>query len=628
MNDTLFLFLSLSVSGSLLALIMFLLRPVIKTKLSQTWQYYIWLIVILRFLLPLTPQISIVGELSRRVQDLIVPPAITEVNPNADVNEENIILQTPNTQPPSSAPSAVLHDAEADTPARPNYWREIQNNVWLLWFAVALVLFVHKVASYRSFVRFIRVGIEEITDEHMLTLYQDEVAQANIKRRLSLYRNNQVVSPMLVGIIRPALVIPKLDASDGELRNILRHELTHYKRLDYIYKWLVQIMLCLHWFNPLVYLIVKRINKSCELSCDETVIRRLDENGRMIYGDALIASLTAQGNYSNFVVSMTMSENGNIVKERLDMIVNYKKKTILASCVALILTVLLLCGFTFAGAYKEINNEHIVIVLNNNTNEVNNQSLEKPNHAIEISVDRISAGQVVCVGEITVDGSLPLTYDVMAASGQEFFVALGKTDSITSVKADQWWNAMTNKSNVMSIQENFHNSLVHGTFYVYVGNDGSVPLTNVSGSVYQGDGGATKDIFLFGIPYSYTFDATAKLKLDMYEVTASDKNLNKSNVEKEIQQWISDCDQATGAYLYQQITDAGYTYFLYYNGGGRYPWGIGEDGDSLYINLINPAITSDGYNLIKIEAPIKQTILLMRDGAELPITTNEKPKAP
>lgn len=352
MNHVLLLFLSLSVSGTILALILLALRLLIKNKLSQTWQYYVWLVVILRFLLPFTPQISVVGELSQQIQR-ISTPAVVQSDPSIDVNADYIIPQTPDMSQTPQSP-AQQNDGK-ETSAQPAYRREMLNNIGILWIGIALVLFVHKVSSYRSFVRFVRVGASKITDKRILDLYHTELAGTKIKRQLPLFENNQVVSPMLVGIIRPALIIPALDASDGELRNILRHELTHYKRMDFLYKWIVQVTVCLHWFNPLVHLISKQINKSCELSCDETVIKHLDEDDRMLYGDALIASLGAQRNYSDFVVSMTMSENGNIVKERLDMIMSYRKKSRIAICISFLLTVILLGGFTFMGAYAASN---------------------------------------------------------------------------------------------------------------------------------------------------------------------------------------------------------------------------------------------------------------------------------
>lgn len=358
MNTLLFVFLSLSVSGSFLTIILFALRPFIKNRMSQTWQYYIWLIVIFRFLLPLTPEVSVVGEMSRYIQNMSNPPAMVDADSRVDVNEEYLSPLSPDIPQTSQVPAP--QNTETEMSVQPEYWRDSLNNIWLIWIGVALVLFVHKVASYRSFVRFVTLGMNKITDTHIWNIYRAELTAAKVKRQLPLYENNQVVSPMLVGIVRPTLVIPALETSDDELRNILRHELTHYKRLDFLYKWIVQIVLCLHWFNPIVYLVNKHINRSCELSCDEAVIRHLDEDGRIIYGDALIASLKVQGNYRDFVISMTMSENGNIVKERLDAIMNFKKKTGVVFCATILLTALLLCGFTFTGAYRTASSDRII----------------------------------------------------------------------------------------------------------------------------------------------------------------------------------------------------------------------------------------------------------------------------
>jgi len=348
MNNVLLLFLSLSLSGSMLALILLALKPFIKSKLSQTWQYYIWLIVILRILLPITPQLSMAGEITRYFQDAMASPAVIEVNTDINGNQDNmgpIFPQVPNTSQIILPPQV----SEAETTARSVYWNEILNNVWVLWLGVALLLFVNKITSYRSFVRFVKVGAKKITDPNIIAIYEAELAAARIKRSLLLYVNEQVNSPMLVGILQPSIVIPILKVSDDELRHILRHELTHHKRKDFLYKWIVQIAFSLHWFNPLIYLINKDINRLCELSCDETVIKHLDADTRVIYGDALVATLKAPWKYNEF--SITMSDNAGLVKERLDVIMSFKKKSGLAICGAFALTVLFLCGFAFSGAY-------------------------------------------------------------------------------------------------------------------------------------------------------------------------------------------------------------------------------------------------------------------------------------
>lgn len=350
MKQVLFLVLSLSLSGSILALVLLALKPLVKDRLSKTWQYYLWLIVILRLLLPFTPQTSIMGELFRKAQSVSSTSAAVGVTPSMDTNEEYALSPSWESSETLRVPNA--QNALAEKASHAVDPRDILDSLGILWVGGAFMLFAYKVASYRRFVRLVRASARQETEQRVLDIYRAALTEQKVKRQIPLYENNQVFSPMLVGIVRPAIFMPVLEASGDELRGILRHELTHYKRLDFLYKWIVQAALCLHWFNPLVYLVAKQISESCELSCDEAVIGHLDEAGRVAYGDALVASLKVQGRYKGFAGSMPMSENGNIVKERLEAIINFKKRSKAILCISVLLTVLLLCGFAFTGAYN------------------------------------------------------------------------------------------------------------------------------------------------------------------------------------------------------------------------------------------------------------------------------------
>jgi beta-lactamase regulating signal transducer with metallopeptidase domain/ankyrin repeat protein len=309
MSELFIVFLSLSLSGSVFGLILLALKPIVKNRISFSWQYYIWLLVILRLLFPFAPETSLIGTLFMFIQA-----------------EDRLVLPFPA--------------------------NDIFTYVWLLWLVVALAVFTHKIIGYRSLLRFIRMGNVKVTDKNVLDTYEGLLAATKIRPKLCI--NEQVSSPMMIGVFRPALVIPGLPADTEAFGNIVRHELTHHKRLDFLYKWLVQIVLCLHWFNPFIYFISKEINRSCELSCDETVIRELDDAGRFAYGDALMSVLNTQktrGAYSNFVVSVTMNENAGFLKERLGFIAGYKKKSRSALFAAALLTVLLLWVSVYTGAY-------------------------------------------------------------------------------------------------------------------------------------------------------------------------------------------------------------------------------------------------------------------------------------
>ena len=96
----------------------------------------------------------------------------------------------------------------------------------------------------------------------MLDLLAREEVWAGVKRPVELYVNNMVSSPMLLGLFRPCIILPTADLSQDEFLCTVRHELIHYRRWDMPYKWLVQITICLHWFNPLVYLMGRELGRA------------------------------------------------------------------------------------------------------------------------------------------------------------------------------------------------------------------------------------------------------------------------------------------------------------------------------------------------------------------------------
>lgn len=81
-----------------------------------------------------------------------------------------------------------------------------------------------------------------------------------------------------------------------------------------IYKWLVQLMVCVHWFNSFVYQMSREIGRTCALSCDEAVIKPLDLQGRQAYGDTLVNTMEIGESYRDTFASVTLGESGERLK--------------------------------------------------------------------------------------------------------------------------------------------------------------------------------------------------------------------------------------------------------------------------------------------------------------------------
>ena len=339
MNEFMKILLSLSVSGALLLLLILGLKPLYKKRFSKRWQYYIWIVVALRFLLPFTPDTTIVGSLFEKFDTAAITNEISTI-PNVPVQ-----VSPGNNE---AEPIQTNRDMTAAATLEP-FNKYVC--LFFIWSALALVLFVRRITVYQGFIQYIKAGNTEVSDIKILNLLSDCEEKLNIKTRVELSCNPLIASPMLIGFFRPRIILPAYELEDKELSYIFVHELTHYKQRDMFYKWLIQIVVCVHWFNPFVYLLEKEVNKSCELSCDEKAISILDEKAKREYGDTLISFLKSNNLYKSSLASVTLTEGAEQLKERLGAIMKFRKKSKVITAITAIFTVIVCVCFFVTGAY-------------------------------------------------------------------------------------------------------------------------------------------------------------------------------------------------------------------------------------------------------------------------------------
>ena len=183
-----------------------------------------------------------------------------------------------------------------------------------LWFglwAVGAGLWLGRyVRGYRRFAALVRASARPAGEEAKQAL-----AALEPGGRMALLECVHVYTPMLLGVVRPAIVLPA-GVEAHRLEDILSHELTHAKRHDLLYKWLAAAVTSLHWFNPLMAVVRRQISRACELSCDEAVTRTMDGPARRHYGETLLA-LAARPPRGMEVLAATLCEEKEHLKERL-----------------------------------------------------------------------------------------------------------------------------------------------------------------------------------------------------------------------------------------------------------------------------------------------------------------------
>ena len=151
-----------------------------------------------------------------------------------------------------------------------------------------------------------------------------------LNRRPRLVVSSTLPSPVTMGLLSPVIIMPG-DFPAERAYYVFLHELTHIRRMDGVYKWLVEAAVCLHWFNPLVWAAYFLMSRDIELACDERVIKYLDGRGRKEYSLALLEF----SEYPPAHCPLAFGEVG--VKGRVKNILGYKKPGLFPLAAAVLL---------------------------------------------------------------------------------------------------------------------------------------------------------------------------------------------------------------------------------------------------------------------------------------------------
>lgn len=152
-------------------------------------------------------------------------------------------------------------------------------------------------------------------------------------------------APLMVGLFHPTLLLPDYEMTAKSLKFILLHELTHYRRRDLLYKWFSMFVCTVHWFNPLVYIVLKQIDEECEISCDLSVARNLDRQEQKEYMHTILALVTQAGTKQK-PLTTALASNKKQIKRRFIMIKTMRKTqkataiiSVITACIILVATV-------------------------------------------------------------------------------------------------------------------------------------------------------------------------------------------------------------------------------------------------------------------------------------------------
>lgn len=326
MTDIFAKVLNMSIVGTMAIVIVFIARQFLKDK-PKIFSYVLWGLVFFRLICPFSfsSEHSVIGSVSGNTTYVNVQKSAM-INKNIAETGSSVSQYIPSPTPIASIdPMQVIFFILTS-----------------IWFIGIFVLILYTAFSFLRIKKCVETA----------TLICDNI-----------YETDRIKSPFVMGI-KPKIYIP-LGINKKDLHYILEHERVHIKRLDFIVKPISYAIVVLHWFNPFVWLAFALMNKDMEMSCDEMVLRTLDEDSSKEYSYALL-NTSAKNN--GFLIPIGFGESN--VKERIKNILTYKK-TEAAAMVTTIIVCFAVGFFALANPHQaKVNGRELGNTLSQNDNKI------------------------------------------------------------------------------------------------------------------------------------------------------------------------------------------------------------------------------------------------------------------
>lgn len=315
----------MSLGGAILIAVIVLIRLVGLNKLPKRLFPALWCLALLRLLTPLSVTVPAGVPLPAIPIPVRQVVELPDVSAPADNAGHPGITTAPGTVP-STAPARPADAPSQDTGSK-NVSFPIVPTVWA---AVGLGLGLYFAVSRIRLCRELRTAVP--VENEFASRW---LAEQRPRRRVELRELAGLPSPLTYGIIRPVILVPRaFDWSDTVGAGyVLYHEYTHIRRFDAALKLLMAVALCLHWFNPMVWVMYFLFDRDLELACDEAVLRHYGPGMRRDYAETIIGMEEKRALPAPFGSFFSK----NTAEERIQAIMKFRKNSVIALALALVL---------------------------------------------------------------------------------------------------------------------------------------------------------------------------------------------------------------------------------------------------------------------------------------------------
>ncbi|MGO0882979.1 M56 family metallopeptidase [Clostridioides difficile] len=281
--------------SSLSIFLILIFRKNVFKRFSKKFNYYIWMIVVIKLLLPFTYYTFTINILRSK----------ENININS-INLEGF-----------------------------NNISNLKNNILLYaWLTTVLIYLTYTLFKYIKLKNLINDLSYDVKDEEIINLYKVILKEFNITKDIKLKYSYEVETP---AFFDSCVLLPPHDYKLKELNWIFRHELMHFKSKDLCLKYVMLFLKIVYWFNPFVYIMDKHIDLDCELYCDERVLKNRSEEEKQDYALTIINAMRRGSNILNKFVA-GLHKQSDIKKRVMNMFNEKYKNGILMALILCLLS--------------------------------------------------------------------------------------------------------------------------------------------------------------------------------------------------------------------------------------------------------------------------------------------------
>lgn len=361
LNPLFYNVLYMSVIGIVVGIFILVFRKILDKKISPKWKWIMWSLLLVSLVIPFKFKIKTDNE---NMQTLTISglasPIKNVYNDSSELyyNQESIEIKEISSKlnvNENNYENEVMKDVESEIDYKDITLHIIIPVIWSLGIGIGLLLLI---LGNRNISK--KIKGKEYKNEEINDVLKECKEVIGINKNIKIILQNFKKTPSIIGIVNPKILVTEefLKQDSKTKKYIIMHELSHYKRKDLLYNYILLLVTILHWFNPFIWIYFKKIRQDIELATDELVLNKLKKDEKKEYGLTLINSLNIFQEEKYTAKLLCVTDDSKNMERRVRMIKlsdKFSKNKIL---IAIISIIIIIVGAIFFFTQTIYNNEN------------------------------------------------------------------------------------------------------------------------------------------------------------------------------------------------------------------------------------------------------------------------------